>query len=116
MRICEVNRSMTEPANAGLYWLFQVPNLLLAAMMYTLIGRAILVLVFDEDSDKTIWRVFRQITQPCVNLVQLVTPLAVPPRLVVLFAVIWVMLLRLALLLGFAASGLLPAIGMGGQP
>jgi hypothetical protein len=46
----------------------------------------------------------------------MVTPLAVPPRLVVLFAVIWVMLLRLALLLGFAASGLLPAIGMGGQP
>ncbi len=83
-------------------------------MMYTLIGRAVLAMVFDEDSDLTIWRVFKQITQPAVTAVQAVTPLAVPPRVVVIFAVFWMMLLRLVLLLGFAMAGLLPSIGMGG--
>jgi YggT family protein len=102
---------MAEPASPGLYWLFQAPNLLIAAMMYTLLGRAILAIFFDEDSDKTIWRVFQQITQPVVNAVQMVTPLAVPPRVVVFFAVVWMLILRLLLLLGFAFAGLLPAIG-----
>jgi YggT family protein len=107
---------MAETGNMTLYWLFQAPNLILAALMYTLLGRFVLALFFDEDSDKVIWKSFRQITQPVVALVQTVTPLAVPPRVIVLFAVIWVMILRLALLLGFAAAGLLPALNVGAQP
>jgi hypothetical protein len=105
---------MADTSISAGYWAFQVPNLLLAALMYTLIGRFILALVYDEDSDRTIWRVFQQITQPALNLVQFVTPKVVPPRIVVLFAVIWVLLIRLVLLVVFLAFGLLPPMNIGG--
>ena len=93
------------------FWLFQIPNLLLAALMYTLLGRFLLSLVFAPDSEKVIWRVFKQITDPFVNLVGFVTPRIVPGHLLVLFAALWTLLLRIGLFMGLAASGLRPAIG-----
>jgi YggT family protein len=93
-----------------LFWLYQIPNLALAALMYTLLGRFILSLFFPPDSDKVIWTVFRQITQPAINAVQLVTPYAVHERVVVLLTVVWVLFVRLIVFVTFAFMGWMPNI------
>jgi hypothetical protein len=92
------------------FWIFQAPNLLLAAMMYTLIGRFLLSLVFPLTSDKVLWRVFAQVTDPVVRAVAVVTPAVVPERLVVLFAVVWMMIARVLLFFTLRAYGLVPAV------
>jgi YggT family protein len=101
---------MADVDSQGLFWLYQTPNLLLAALMYTLLGRFVLSLFFPDDSDKVIYKVFRQVTQPAIAAVQLVTPAAVHARVVVLLAVVWVLFARLVLFVGFAALGWLPSI------
>lgn len=92
------------------FWVFQVPNLVLAAAMYTLLGRFLLSLVFQPDSDKVIWRVFAQVTDPVVRGVGLLTPQVVPERLVVLLAVVWVFLARVLLFFVLRSYGLIPSV------
>jgi YggT family protein len=101
---------MTDVDSQGLFWLYQIPNLALAALMYTLMGRFVLSLFFPPDSDKVIWNVFRQITQPAINMVQVVTPYAVHERVVVLLTVVWVLFIRLMVFLSFATMGWLPTL------
>jgi YggT family protein len=97
------------------YWWFHLPNLLLAALMYTAIGRLVLSFVFDPDSKNYIWRFFVRFTDPVVRLVTFVTPAAVPPLVVLVFAVVWLFAARVALLLGVAVIGLAPTTGAAGQ-
>ncbi|HYF55249.1 MAG TPA: hypothetical protein VEA41_13405 [Salinarimonas sp.] len=92
------------------FWIYQAPNLVLAAIMYTLIGRFLLSLVFEPGTDKVIWRVFAQVTNPIVNAVAFVTPTLVPDRVVVLFAVVWILLARVLLFFTMRAYGLVPAV------
>lgn len=91
------------------FWVFHLPNLILAALIYTLLGRYILSLFFPPDSDKVIWRVFSQITDPVLNVVRVVTPALVPAPLLNLFAVVWLLLLRFVLFYAVRMLGLLPA-------
>ncbi len=58
------------------YWYFHLPNFVLAALMYTLLGRALLGLIVQPDSSNYIWRFFCLITDPVVAAVALVTPKA----------------------------------------
>ncbi len=97
-------------ANVEGFWIFQIPNLMLAAMMYTLLGRFLLSLFFPADSDKVIWRVFAQITHPVVSAVGFITPQVVPDRVVVLLAVVWMLLLRFFLFLTLRSYGLIPSV------
>jgi len=92
------------------FWLFHLPNILLAAMIYTLIGRYILSLFFPPDSDKVIWKVFCQITDPILGAVRVITPAIVPEPLVNVFAVVWLLLARIAFYLLIRSLGLLPTI------
>lgn len=101
---------MADVDSQGLFWLYQVPNLALAALMYTLLGRFILSLVFPSDSEKVIWKTFCQITQPAIVAVKLVTPAVVHDRILILLAFVWVLFVRMILFVGFAAMGLLPKI------
>ena len=94
-----------------MFWYYQIPNLILAALMYTLLGRFLLSLIFSPDSDKVIWRVFVQITDPFVKAVRFITPGIVPLHLLVLFAALWTLIARIGLFFGLAAAGLRPAIG-----
>jgi uncharacterized protein YggT (Ycf19 family) len=94
-----------------MFWYYQIPNLILAALMYTLLGRFLLSLIFSPDSDKVIWRVFVQITDPFVKAVRFITPGIVPLHLLVLFAALWTLIARIGLFFGLAAVGLRPAIG-----
>ncbi len=89
------------------FWFFQIPNLILAAAMYTLLGRFLLSIVFDRNSQMVIWRVFVQITDPIVAAVRFVTPQLVPEGLVVIFGVVWLIALRMLLLLTLLSFGVI---------
>ena len=52
------------------YWYFHLPNFILAALMYTLLGRALLGLIVQPDSSNYIWRFFCRITDPVVARVR----------------------------------------------
>ena len=40
------------------YWYYYVPDYVLAVLMYTLLGRALLGLMVDANSTNYIWRFF----------------------------------------------------------
>ncbi len=81
------------------HWYFQVPNFVLAALMYTLLGRAVLGLMVQPDSNNYIWRAFCRLTDPVVAAVSFVTPKAAAPVVIWLFGVVWLFWLRVALLI-----------------
>jgi len=90
------------------YWYFHLPNFVLAALMYTLLGRVLLSLFLDEDSTNYIWRFFCRVTDPVIAVVAQVTPKAVAPIVVWLFGVVWLFWLRVALHYGLLLAGLAP--------
>jgi YggT family protein len=92
------------------YWYYHVPNFILAALMYTLLGRALLGLIVGPDSSNYIWRFFCLITDPVVAAVALVTPKTAAPVVVWLFGVVWMFWLRVGLLVLFAALGATPKV------
>jgi uncharacterized protein YggT (Ycf19 family) len=87
-------------------WYFNVPNFVLAAVMYTMLGRALLGLFVEHDSKNYIWRGFRAITDPVLKLIAPITPKATAPVVLWLFGFVWMFWLRVALLLVFFAFGL----------
>jgi uncharacterized protein YggT (Ycf19 family) len=99
---------MTAGDSFSTYWYFHLPNLLLAAVMYTLMGRLLLSLFFQPGSRAVIWRVFAQITDPFVRVVATVTPRIVPPPLLIVFTIVWCLALRMALLIVLTMYGLAP--------
>ena len=92
------------------YWYYHLPNFILAALMYTLLGRALLGLYVDPDSSNYIWRFFCRLTDPVVAVVGAVTPKAAPPVVVWLFGVVWLFWLRVGLLYASLLLGLAPRI------
>jgi YggT family protein len=94
------------------YWWYHLPNLAIAALMYTLLGRVVLGFIFDEDSPNFIWRFFVRITDPVVRLVRYVTPLAVPQIILLLFSAVWLFLLRIVILVVLLAFGIAPTTGV----
>ncbi len=86
-------------------WYFQAPNFILAALMYTLLGRAVLGLMVDSDSPNYIWRFFCRFTDPVVAAISVVTPRAAAPVVIWLFGVVWLFWLRVLLLTIFLLLG-----------
>ncbi|MGD9784266.1 MAG: hypothetical protein AB7E80_04195 [Hyphomicrobiaceae bacterium] len=97
---------MTASESFAAYWWYHIPNLALAALIYTLIGRYLLEILFAKKQDAVILTVFRQVTDPIVNLVRLVTPGVVPQGLTVVFAMFWMMAARLLWFLTAVAYGM----------
>lgn len=91
--------------------LYQVPDYLLAILMYTLLGRALLGLMVEPDSPNYIWRFFCRITDPVVSVLAVVTPKGTAPVVLWLFGVVWLFWLRVLLLLAMAWIGLTPRAG-----
>jgi hypothetical protein len=89
-------------------WYFHVPNFILAALMYTLLGRVLLGLIVQPDSTNYIWRAFCRLTDPVVAAVALVTPKAAAPVVVWLFAFVWLFWLRVGLLYAMLLVGAIP--------
>jgi YggT family protein len=92
-------------------WYFHLPNFILATLMYTMLGRALLGLFVDPDSKNYIWRAFCRITDPAVALIAYVTPNATAPVVLWLFGFVWFFWLRVLLLYVFFAFGALPTAG-----
>ena len=87
------------------HWYYHLPNFLLAALMYTLLGRAVLALIVQPDSSNYIWRFFCRITDPVVALFAFVTPKAAAPVVIWLFGFVWLFWLRVGLLYVFLVFG-----------
>ena len=90
------------------HWYFHLPNFLLAALMYTLLGRALLGLIVQPDSSNYIWRFFCRLTDPVVAVLAVVTPKATSPVVLWLFGVVWLFWLRVGLLYVFLWLGAVP--------
>lgn len=95
------------------HWYFHIPNFVLAAIMYTLAGRFVLGLFVPEDWDNYIWRAFVGMTQPVVNVVRAVTPAIVPAKILLLFALIWLLIVRIVFFWVMLSVGLAPVAGGG---
>jgi len=93
------------------YWYYHLPNFVLAALMYTLLGRVLLSLFVEPDSENYIWRFFCRVTDPFVHATALVTPKAAAPIVVWLFGFVWLFWLRVFLLYVFALAGATPRMG-----
>ena len=90
------------------YWYFHLPNFILAAVMYTLLGRVILGLIVDPGSQNYIWRFFCRLTDPVVDAVAIATPKAAAPVILWLLAFVWLFWIRVALYWLFAVFGSAP--------
>jgi YggT family protein len=75
---------------------FHLPNFLLAAVMYTLLGRVLLNLFVDQD--------------PIIAVVAMVTPKAAAPVVLWLFGFVWLFWLRVVFLYVYALLGILPRV------
>ena len=93
------------------FFFYVLPNYILAAAMYTLLGRYILALVFKPDSQTVFWRSFCQITDPILRLVRRITPAVVPNGLVMVLAIFWTIMLRILIVLLILKLGLAPKVG-----
>lgn len=92
-------------------WYFHLPNFILAVVMYTMLGRALLGLFVEPDSKNYIWRGFCAITDPFLKIFALVTPKAAAPVVLWLFGFVWMFWLRVALVVLFFSLGILRTTG-----
>ena len=88
---------MDTTASLLAYWYFHLPNFILAALMYTMLGRFLLGLMVDADSPNYIWRFFCRITDPVIAVISVVTPKVTAPAVVWLFGFVWMFWLRVIL-------------------
>jgi uncharacterized protein YggT (Ycf19 family) len=102
---------MTPTESFLAHWYFHVPNLVMAALIYTLIGRYLLEVFFSKRQDAVILKVFRSVTDPVVRLVRWLTPRIVPDGLVVVFAICWLTAARMFWFLTCVAAGMRANVG-----
>jgi hypothetical protein len=93
------------------FWLYFIPNFALAALMYTIIGRYVLSLIFKPDSTMVIWRVFAQATDWFLRFIRSLTPAMVPDGMVMLFSIFWIVFFRILLLIALVIAGFSPLAG-----
>ena len=93
------------------YWYFHLPNFVLAALMYTMLGRFLLGLMVDPDSPNYIWRFFCRFTDPVIGVIAMVTPKVTVPAVLWLFGFVWMFWLRVALHYTLLVLDLAPKLG-----
>jgi uncharacterized protein YggT (Ycf19 family) len=93
------------------YWYFHLPNFVLAAVMYTTLGRLLLSFFVAPEWKNYIWRAFLRITEPVVRVVRYITPKGVPDTIILIFTILWLMVARIAFFMAMARLDLLPKLG-----
>ena len=88
--------------------LFQLPNLLIAMAMYSVLARFILSLFMRPD--QVMLKVFTQVTEPVLAPVRVITPRIVPEPVIYVFAFLWLFALRILLYVVLRMYGLVPSI------
>ena len=90
-------------------WYYYLPDYVLAAVMYTLLGRVALSLFLEPDSPNYIWRFFCRVTDPAIAVFAHVTPKATAQVVLWLLSFVWLFWLRFVLRTIYTAAGLIPA-------
>jgi hypothetical protein len=93
------------------YWYFHLPNFLLAAVMYTALGRLLLSFFVPPNWNNYIWRFFVRVTEPFLQMAKFITPAGVPSLVVLIFTILWLVVARVAFFIMMGALKLLPTIG-----
>ena len=92
-------------------WYFHLPNFVLAVVMYTMLGRAVLGLFVEHNSKNYIWRGFCSITDPFLKVFAMITPKATSPVVLWLFGFVWMFWLRVLFVTLCFAFGILRVSG-----
>jgi YggT family protein len=72
------------------YWYFHIPHLLMAALIYTLVGRHnLLSIFFKRKPDAVLPLAFARITDLILHAVRVTTPAIVANGLLMIFAIAW---------------------------
>lgn len=95
---------------AAQFWPFHAVNYLLAAVAYTLIGRALLGIFVAPNSDFFVMRFFRHLTDPFIRLFRPVTPGFLHPFAIPFYVAFWIFALRLAFGITMLKYGLAPSL------
>lgn len=103
---------MDAPVAFLQYWYYHLPNYALAVLMYACIGRFLLGLFVDPNWRNFIWRGFVVVSDFAVKPVRAVTPHVVPIQVVVIFAILWLLALRIFFFFEMARWGLAPRLGL----
>lgn len=104
---------MDTATSIATYWYYHLPNFVLAALMYTMLGRFLLGLMVDPDSPNYIWRFFCRFTDPVIGVIAMVTPKVTVPAVLWLFGFVWMFWLRVALHYTLLVLNLAPKLGGG---
>ena len=102
---------MMPRANFVAHWYYHVPDFILQALICLLIARLLLMVVRLEESSAFLVRILNGITRPVLGVVGAITPRVMPPAFVVVFAVVWLVTLRLALFIAVTARGVRLTLG-----
>lgn len=78
------------------YWYLHVPSMVLAALILLLLGCLVLTPVLGAGNPAV--RVLAVVTKPVVATVSAITPRIVPPLGVLVLAIVWLAVMRLAVL------------------
>ncbi len=92
------------------YWYFHLGNYILAALMYTMIGRFMLGVIVAPDSSNYIWRWFRRLTDPILIPIAFITPAYVAPKYLPPIAAYWLGIARLLYYILLYGLGLAPTL------
>ena len=87
------------------HWYYHVPDLILAALIWLLMGRLVLSLVPGLAGDTIVSRFLGAATNPVLKGVGAITPRLVPAGLIIVFAVAWLLAARIALFVAVSATG-----------
>ena len=93
------------------HWYYHVPSLILAALIWLLIGRLVLSLIRPPGEGASGVRLLDAVTHPGVKAVAAITPRTVPAALVIVFAVAWLLAARIALFVAVSATGVRLSMG-----
>ena len=109
---CSVARSTLWECHSSIltYWYYHLPNFVLAALMYTLLGRALLGLIVGRIRQLHL-ALFLPHHRSGRRGGRLVTPKAAAPVVIWLFGVVWLFWLRVGLHYMLLLLGLAPRFG-----
>ncbi len=96
---------MMPAASTFAHWYYHVPDLVMAALIWLLIGRLVVALVLGPRSDNGGVRLLGAVTGPVLVVVGAITPRVVPAGLVTVCAIAWLVAARVALVAAMSATG-----------
>ncbi len=94
---------MTFGQSLVAHWYYHAPNLLLLSLSCLLLARLALVPVLGNTN--LVMRLLAVATDPVLVPVAVITPRLVPHALVIALAVVWLLVLRMALFVAVSATG-----------